>query len=100
MGLQAIFMLLLKYISKYSIYLGAKQPICRRDQGFSVKKKRVKKHLNLVGSVLINNFVIGLVQKSGYSNLASARRYFDASIASQLFSCFLLKSPAAVIARF
>ncbi|MBE7528566.1 MAG: ISAs1 family transposase [Ardenticatenaceae bacterium] len=35
---------------------------------------------------LINNFVVGLAQKLGYSNLASARRYFDASIASQLFS--------------
>lgn len=32
----------------------------------------------------INNFVVGLSQKLGYSNLASARRIFDASIAAQL----------------
>ena len=32
----------------------------------------------------INNFVIGLTQKLGYSNLAFARRIFDASIAAQL----------------
>ena len=32
----------------------------------------------------INNFVIGLTQKLGYSNLAAARRQFDAKIAVQL----------------
>jgi predicted transposase YbfD/YdcC len=32
----------------------------------------------------INNFVVGLSQKLGYSNLASARRTFDAKIAAQL----------------
>lgn len=32
----------------------------------------------------INNFVVGLSQKLGYSNLAAARRIFDASIAAQL----------------
>lgn len=32
----------------------------------------------------INNFVVGLSQKLGYSNLASARRIFDARIATQL----------------
>jgi predicted transposase YbfD/YdcC len=32
----------------------------------------------------INNFVIGLSQKLGYSNLASARRIFDVQIATQL----------------
>ncbi len=32
----------------------------------------------------INNFVIGLTQKLGYTNLASARRTFNASIAAQL----------------
>ena len=32
----------------------------------------------------INNFVVGLSQKLGYSNLASARRTFDARIATQL----------------
>lgn len=34
----------------------------------------------------INNFLVGLVQKLGYPNLASARRIFDASIAAQLFA--------------
>ena len=33
---------------------------------------------------VINNFVVGLCQKLGYSNLASARRIFDARIATQL----------------
>jgi len=32
----------------------------------------------------INNFVIGLTHKMGYTNLASARRTFNASIAAQL----------------
>lgn len=32
----------------------------------------------------INNFVVGLSQKLGYSNLASARRIFDARISAQL----------------
>jgi predicted transposase YbfD/YdcC len=32
----------------------------------------------------INNFVVGLSQKLGYSNLASARRTFNASISAQL----------------
>jgi hypothetical protein len=32
----------------------------------------------------LNNFVIALAQKLGYSNLASARRVFDARIAAQL----------------
>ena len=32
----------------------------------------------------INNFVVALTQKLGYSNLASARRIFDARIAAQL----------------
>ncbi|MCB9419214.1 MAG: ISAs1 family transposase [Ardenticatenaceae bacterium] len=32
----------------------------------------------------INNFVVGLTQKMGYSNLAAARRLFDAKIAAQL----------------
>ncbi|MBK8900692.1 MAG: hypothetical protein IPM53_05905 [Anaerolineaceae bacterium] len=34
---------------------------------------------------IINNLVIGLVNKLGYTNLASARRYFDASITLQMF---------------
>lgn len=35
---------------------------------------------------LLNNFIVGLGQKLGYSNLASARRSFNASIARQLFA--------------
>jgi hypothetical protein len=37
---------------------------------------------------IVNNFLIGLVQKLGYGNLPSARRYFDARIAQQLAVCF------------
>ncbi len=33
---------------------------------------------------VINNFVIGLVRKLGYHNLAAARRIFNARIAAQL----------------
>ncbi|MCB0020999.1 MAG: hypothetical protein KDE09_24555, partial [Anaerolineales bacterium] len=33
---------------------------------------------------VINNFLIGLALALGYTNLASARRYFDARIAQQL----------------
>nr|PID86648.1 MAG: hypothetical protein CSB13_03475 [Chloroflexota bacterium] len=32
----------------------------------------------------VNNFVVGLTQKLGYSNLAAARRLFDAKIVAQL----------------
>lgn len=35
---------------------------------------------------LLNNFIVGLGQKLGFSNLASARRSFNASIARQLFA--------------
>lgn len=37
---------------------------------------------------IVNNFMLGLVQKLGYGNLPSARRYFDARIAQQLAVCF------------
>jgi predicted transposase YbfD/YdcC len=37
---------------------------------------------------IVNNFLVGLVQKLGYGNLPSARRYFDARIAQQLAVCF------------
>lgn len=33
---------------------------------------------------ILNNFIVGLTQKLGYENLASARRAFDAAIALQL----------------
>ena len=37
---------------------------------------------------ILNNFLIGLMHKLGFNNLTSARRFFDARIAQQLFSDF------------
>ena len=37
---------------------------------------------------ILNNFLIGLVHKLGFNNLASARRFFDARIAQQLLYDF------------
>jgi predicted transposase YbfD/YdcC len=37
---------------------------------------------------ILNNFLIGLVYKLGFNNLASARRFFDARIAQQLLYDF------------
>ncbi len=37
---------------------------------------------------ILNNFLIGLVHKLGFDNLASARRFFDARIAQQLLYDF------------
>ena len=37
---------------------------------------------------ILNNFLIGLMHKLGFNNLASVRRFFDARIAQQLFSDF------------
>ncbi len=49
-------------------------------------------HTSLTGLAkslaILNNFVIGLVRKLGFTNLASARRYFDARIAQQLLFDF------------
>jgi predicted transposase YbfD/YdcC len=42
-------------------------------------------HTSLAQSLaILNNFLIGLVHKLGFNNLASARRFFDAQIAQQL----------------
>lgn len=45
-------------------------------------------HTSLTGLAkslaILNNFLIGLVRKLGFTNLASARRFFDARIAQQL----------------
>jgi hypothetical protein len=41
---------------------------------------RIKKPQLAEAISIMNNFVIGLTSKLGFSNLASARRYFDADI--------------------
>ena len=49
-------------------------------------------HTSLTGLAkslaILNNFLIGLVRKLGFTNLASARRYFDVRIAQQLLFDF------------
>jgi len=46
-------------------------------------------HTELAKSLaILNNFLIGLVHKLGFNNLASARRFFDARIAQQLLYDF------------
>jgi predicted transposase YbfD/YdcC len=57
----------------------------RRDVTLHEDETRFSKPQLAQAISIINNFVIGLVNKLGYSNLASARRYFDASIALQVF---------------
>ena len=53
----------------------------RRDVTLQEDATRISKPPLAQAISIINNFVIGLVNKLGYANLASARRYFDASIA-------------------
>lgn len=56
----------------------------RRDVTLNEDKTRISSS-NLAQSIaILNNFVVGLTQKLGFNNLASARRYFDAEIANQL----------------
>ena len=57
----------------------------RRDVTLQEDATRIAKPPLAQAISIINNFVIGLVNKLGYANLASARRYFDASIAVQMF---------------
>lgn len=57
----------------------------RRDVTLHEDGTRISKPQLAQAISIINNFVVGLVNKLGYSNLASARRYFDASIALQIF---------------
>jgi predicted transposase YbfD/YdcC len=57
----------------------------RRDVTLQEDATRISKPPLAQAISIINNFVIGLVNKLGYANLASARRYFDASIALQMF---------------
>jgi predicted transposase YbfD/YdcC len=57
----------------------------RRDVTLHEDATRISQPTLAKTMAAINNFVIGLSQKLGYSNLASARRIFDAKISSQLF---------------
>ena len=56
----------------------------RRDVTLGEDGTRISKTQFAQAISIINNFVVGLTMKLGYSNLASARRIFDASIALQL----------------
>lgn len=53
----------------------------RRDVTLLEDATRVTKPRLAEAIAIMNNFVIGLTSKLGFSNLASARRYFDADIA-------------------
>lgn len=56
----------------------------RRDVTLNEDRTRIS-DANLAQSIsILNNFLVGLTQKLGFNNLASARRYFDAEIANQL----------------
>lgn len=57
----------------------------RRDVTLLEDATRISSSSLAQALAVINNFVIGLAQKLGYTNLASARRIFDARIAAQLF---------------
>ena len=56
----------------------------RRDVTLHEDATRISEPALAKTIAAINNFVVGLSQKLGYSNLASARRTFDARIAAQL----------------
>jgi predicted transposase YbfD/YdcC len=56
----------------------------RRDVTLREDATRTSQPALAITMAAINNFVVGLTQKLGYSNLASARRIFDAQIAAQL----------------
>jgi predicted transposase YbfD/YdcC len=56
----------------------------RRDVTLREDATRFSQPALAKAMAIINNFVIGLSQKLGYANLASARRRFNASIAAQL----------------
>lgn len=59
----------------------------RRDK--TLHEDATRMGYNNLGQVMavINNFIIGLVKKMGFSNLASARRHFDAQLNLNLVSC-------------
>ncbi len=56
----------------------------RRDVTLREDATRISQPTLAKTMATINNFVVGLSQKLGYSNLASARRIFDARIAVQM----------------
>lgn len=56
----------------------------RRDVTLSEDKTRISFTTLAQTISILNNFLVGLTQKLGFKNLASARRRFDAEIASQL----------------
>lgn len=56
----------------------------RRDVTLREDATRISQPALAKSMAAINNFVVGLSQKLGYSNLASARRTFDAQISAQL----------------
>ena len=56
----------------------------RRDVTLREDATRISQPTLARAIAAINNFLIGLSQKLGYSNLASARRIFNARIAAQL----------------
>ncbi len=56
----------------------------RRDVTLREDPTRISRPALAKTMAAINNFVVGLTQKMGYSNLAAARRLFDAQIAVQL----------------
>jgi len=56
----------------------------RRDVTLREDATRISQPALAKTMSVINNFVVGLTQKLGYSNLAAARRIFDAQIAVQL----------------
>jgi len=57
----------------------------RRDVTLREDATRISQPRLARAMATINNFVIALVRKLGYENLASARRIFNARIAAQLF---------------
>ena len=56
----------------------------RRDVTLREDATRISQPALAKTMATINNFVVGLTQKLGYSNLAAARRLFDARIAVQM----------------
>jgi predicted transposase YbfD/YdcC len=56
----------------------------RRDVTLKEDATRISQPRLAAAMAAINNFVVGLSQKLGFENLASARRAFDAKIAAQL----------------
>lgn len=56
----------------------------RRDVTLLEDATRITKPQLAEAISIMNNFIIGLTSKLGFSNLASARRYFDADIAFHL----------------